>query len=90
MYVVLGSEYSGHHTSLRLMFLSIFTEFTDKISVAQAALFFAAGFETSSTTISFILHELSLQPVLQEKLRAEIKTAFEENDGKVTYDMVSN
>ncbi|KAF5308790.1 hypothetical protein FQR65_LT06023 [Abscondita terminalis] len=40
--------------------------------VAQASQFFAAGFETVSSTISFALYELSLNLEIQERLRAEI------------------
>ncbi|XP_046593944.1 uncharacterized protein LOC107216955 [Neodiprion lecontei] len=65
-------------------------QFTDENMVAQAAVFFAAGFETSSTLVSFTLHELSLQPELQTKLREEILTALEESDGKLSYDLVHN
>ncbi|XP_046422449.1 uncharacterized protein LOC124180747 [Neodiprion fabricii] len=65
-------------------------QFTDENMVAQAAIFFAAGFETSSTLVSFTLHELSLQPELQTKLREEILTALEESDGKLSYDLVQN
>lgn len=58
--------------------------------VAQAAVFFTGGFETSSTVMSFALYELALQPDLQKKLRAEIIDALEKNNGKITYDMISN
>lgn len=56
--------------------------------VAQAAVFFTGGFETSSSTMSFGLYELAKNPNIQEKLRQEIRETLKENDGKVTYDMV--
>lgn len=56
--------------------------------VAQAAVFFTGGFETSSTTLAFSLYELALQPELQERLRSEILEALENSNGKVTYEMV--
>nr|XP_003701310.1 PREDICTED: cytochrome P450 6k1-like [Megachile rotundata] len=56
--------------------------------VAQAAVFFTGGFETSSTTMSFTLYELALQPDIQKTLRNEIHEALEESDGKITYEMV--
>lgn len=56
--------------------------------MAQAASFFSAGFETSSTTTAFALYELALQPDLQNTLRKEIVEALDQSDGKITYDMV--
>lgn len=57
--------------------------------VAQAAVFFTGGFETSSTTMSFALYELAVNTEVQNKLRFEIEEALQENDGKITYDMVT-
>ncbi|XP_011305245.1 uncharacterized protein [Fopius arisanus] len=63
-------------------------EFKGDNIVAQAAVFFAAGFETSSTTISFSLYELSLKPEVQRRVRKEIIDAVEGNHGEITYDMI--
>lgn len=63
--------------------------------MAQAAVFFTAGFETSSSTMSYTLYELALNQDVQETLRAEIKQLVEESGinyesvNKMTYmDMV--
>ncbi|XP_068979727.1 cytochrome P450 6k1-like [Bombus flavifrons] len=57
--------------------------------LAQAAILFTAGFETSSTTMSFTLYELALNQDVQKKLRAEIEDALEKTGGKITYDMIT-
>ncbi|XP_063995669.1 uncharacterized protein LOC135173024 [Diachasmimorpha longicaudata] len=64
-------------------------KFTDENLAAQALVFFAAGFETSSTTISFALLELSHAPQFQEILRKEILETLKKCDGKLTYTIVN-
>nr|XP_033329019.1 cytochrome P450 6A1-like [Megalopta genalis] len=61
-------------------------ELTDNLLAAQAMVFFAAGFETSSTTICHALYEMALNPQVQEKLRAEIKEFSIKNNGSIKYD----
>nr|XP_023025740.1 cytochrome P450 6k1-like [Leptinotarsa decemlineata] len=50
-------------------------------------MFFAAGFETTSNTISYTLHELCLNKCIQNKLRKEIVDNIEEYGG-ITYEGV--
>lgn len=56
--------------------------------LAQAASFFTAGFETSSTTTAFALYELALQPDIQNTLRKEIVEALDQSGEKITYDTI--
>ncbi|RZC41397.1 cytochrome P450 6k1, partial [Asbolus verrucosus] len=60
----------------------------DKV-VAQAAQFFLAGFETTSSTIAFTLYELCLQPPIQHKVKNEIKSSLEEHGG-ITYEAIQS
>jgi cytochrome P450 len=71
-------------------FLLILTEFTDNLLASQAFIFFVAGFETSSSALSFCLHELSVNPEIQEQLRNEIDFTLEKCKGKITYDAVQS
>lgn len=56
---------------------------------AHSFAFFGAGFETSSTTMSFCLYELAKNPDIQERLRYEINTVLKRHNGQITYESVS-
>lgn len=47
-------------------------DWTDDELVAQCFLFYAAGFDTSATAMSFAVYHLALDPEVQEKLYEEI------------------
>jgi cytochrome P450 family 6 len=53
---------------------------------AQAFVFYIGGFETSSTTMTSCLYELSLHQDIQDRLREEIDVELQKHDGKITYD----
>jgi hypothetical protein len=57
---------------------------------AQAFVFFLGGFETSSTTMTFCLYELSLHQDIQDRLREEIDVVLQKHDGKVTYEGIQD
>lgn len=64
--------------------------FTDDILVANAFVFFIAGFETTASTISYCLYELALNPKIQVKLRQNIRQTLDANDGKLAYDTLKD
>ncbi|XP_017757759.1 PREDICTED: probable cytochrome P450 6a14 [Eufriesea mexicana] len=63
-------------------------ELTDTVLAAQAFVFFAAGFETTSSTISHALYELAQHHDMQDKLREEIKSAYEKHGKNLTYEVI--
>ncbi|XP_049762157.1 cytochrome P450 6k1-like [Schistocerca cancellata] len=65
------------------------TKLTIEDVAAQAFIFFGAGFETSSSTMSFALHELALHPHCQTKLQHEIDSVLKETGSDITYDALS-
>ena len=40
--------------------------------ISQGVLFLPAGYDTTATTITFLLYNLALHPEIQEKLHEEI------------------
>ncbi|KAG5669756.1 hypothetical protein PVAND_000050 [Polypedilum vanderplanki] len=70
------------------MLLELKEQFTRVELAAEAMLVYAAGYETSSTLMTFTLYALALNPEIQQRLRNEITTEIEENDGKLTYEML--
>ncbi|XP_063384415.1 cytochrome P450 6B2-like [Cydia fagiglandana] len=63
-------------------------EMDDEMMVAQVFLFFAAGFETSSSTTSYTLHELAHHPEHQRRCQEEIDAVLARHDNKLSYDAV--
>uniref|UniRef100_A0A0K8TUK8 unspecific monooxygenase n=1 Tax=Epiphyas postvittana TaxID=65032 RepID=A0A0K8TUK8_EPIPO len=57
----------------------------DEDLVAQAVIFFIAGFESVSQVMTFLVHELAFNPDVQEKLVQEIKENDRKNGGKFDY-----
>ncbi|KAH8250707.1 hypothetical protein KR032_000240, partial [Drosophila birchii] len=57
---------------------------------AQVFVFYLAGFETSSSTMSYCLYEMAQNQDIQERLRNEIQTVLEEHDGQLTYESIKD
>ncbi|XP_048001590.1 cytochrome P450 6B1-like [Leguminivora glycinivorella] len=64
-------------------------EMDETIMAAQSFLFFAAGFETSSSVSSYTLHELAYNTQVQEKVQEEIDKVLAKYDNKLCYDAIS-
>ncbi|RDD40233.1 Cytochrome P450 3A24 [Trichoplax sp. H2] len=62
---------------------------TDDEIVAQSSTFMLAGYETTSSTISFTAYLLATNPDIQEKLREEIKDICNDEQD-ITYEMIAN
>ncbi|XP_059062688.1 cytochrome P450 6B6-like [Achroia grisella] len=61
-------------------------QFDDDIFMAQLIVFFAAGFETSSSSSSMTLHYLSYHPEEQVKVHEDIDRVLNKYDNKLCYD----
>lgn len=53
---------------------------------AQCLVFYAAGFETSSFTISSCLHVAAYHPEIQRKVQTEIDNVLARHDHRITYE----
>jgi cytochrome P450 family 6 len=65
-----------------------FCRYVHELSGGTSFLFFIAGFETSSTTMTFCLYQLAINPNIQEVLRNEIDTVLEKHDGNISYEAI--
>ncbi|CAG2104891.1 unnamed protein product, partial [Medioppia subpectinata] len=58
---------------------------TENEILAQALIFFLAGYETTATTLTFCTYELALNPHIQQRLYKEI-VASVDSDGEISYE----
>ncbi|XP_024883533.1 cytochrome P450 9e2-like [Temnothorax curvispinosus] len=56
---------------------------------SQAFIFFLAGFETSSTLMSFAAHEIAVNPDVQEKLQNEIDKVLKDTNSQPSYEAIN-
>ncbi len=56
---------------------------------AESFIFFFGGFHTSASLMNFLLYELALNHQIQTKLRQEIDTKLNENNGKLSYETIA-
>jgi cytochrome P450 family 6 len=63
---------------------------TDDLLAAQAFIFYAGGYETSASTVSFLLHELALNQEIQERAVNEINEVLARHDHQLTYDALKD
>jgi len=57
---------------------------------AQSVIFFQAGFETSSTTLTFCMYELSINVDTQKKARESAKEVLKKHGNNFTYEAVND
>ncbi|XP_055619717.1 cytochrome P450 6g1-like isoform X1 [Toxorhynchites rutilus septentrionalis] len=62
----------------------------DDILVAQAATFYMASFETTSSVLSFTLYELTKNPNIQKRLREEIRSSIQKYGSDLPYECLIN
>ncbi len=56
---------------------------------AQAFIFWLAGFETSSTTMGFLLYELARNEDVQNRVQKEIDEVLAQHKGEVTFEAIN-
>lgn len=63
-------------------------EVTDSLVVAQMLMAFTLGFEMTSSTMGFCLHELALNPGMQTRARKEVDAVLSRHGGQLTYEAI--
>ena len=58
------------------LFFFFFLALSDQELIAQSIIFIFAGYETTSSTLSFLLYILATHPDVQQKLQEEIDATF--------------
>ncbi|XP_068622758.1 cytochrome P450 6B5-like [Battus philenor] len=65
-------------------------QLTESVIAAQAFVFYVAGYETSATTMTYMLYELAKNNKIQEKLTAQIDEVLKRHKGEITYDTLKD
>ncbi|XP_025411625.1 probable cytochrome P450 6a14 [Sipha flava] len=65
-------------------------ELTEELIAAQVFVFFLAGFETSSTTLSFCLHEMAVNQEIQSRVYNEINETADKYGLPLSYEAISS
>ncbi|KAL1116774.1 hypothetical protein AAG570_005246 [Ranatra chinensis] len=60
----------------------------DQLLMAQAFNFLSAGFDATSTTLTYACFELARNPRVQDKLRAQIRSVVDKHGGAFTYQAI--
>lgn len=85
-------EYREKNNIKRTDFVSLLlglkNHFTPTELAAESFLVYSGGFETSSTLMTFTMYELALNPDIQTRVREEIKSALDQNNGVLTYEIL--
>lgn len=61
---------------------------SDAEVIAQSIVFLAAGFDTTSTTLSFVCHHLATSPEIQDKVQQEIDDVWPDENQLLSYEIV--
>ncbi|KAB0791190.1 hypothetical protein PPYR_02990 [Photinus pyralis] len=64
-------------------------QLTDMDITAQALIFFFAGFDSVSTLMCFMAHELAINADIQERLQHEVDDTMRQCEGNITYQALS-
>lgn len=89
-------EYRKKNNVVRKDFLQLLIDLTNNEEdpltfnelAAQCFVFFLAGFETSSTNMTFALYEMALNPKVQERAREEVLKVLKKHGGEWTYEAI--
>jgi hypothetical protein len=75
-----------------LIFVFVFVPvvLTDQVLASNAFVFFIAGFETTSSTMSFLLLELAAHPDIQKRTRDEINEVLSQHNNELSSETIKD
>ncbi|KAF8796723.1 Cytochrome P450 3A11 like protein [Argiope bruennichi] len=86
----MASMYGGVSTDHQVFKNVTKKELTINELVAQCIIFFLAGYDTTASTLSFVMYNLALYEDIQERVHKELVDALEETNGELTYDALQS
>ncbi|XP_026741226.1 cytochrome P450 6B2-like [Trichoplusia ni] len=87
---IIEMRQQGNIESPRFGDIKTSLEITDDVIAAQAFIFYVAGYETSATTVAYLLYQLALNQDIQDKVVAEVDEIANANDGEFTYETMKD
>ena len=63
---------------------------SDDMLVAQGVIFFLAGYETTTNTLSTLSYNLAKNPQVQERLYDEVQEALEAHNGRLDHETIGD
>lgn len=83
---LVGDSITNMNTNIKS---TVELEIDDTLLISQCVLLYAAGYETTSTTISLLLFELAKDEKVQARVIEEVDNYFQRHSGKIEFECIN-